>query len=118
MTKSIMAGDARDLDVLDALGTLDLPRTELWKTLGLAGRDDIEFRTLHGNRDALLFDDDRFEGFANLHLLVDFEDDEGKEVDKVPLVFAVRYQGAFEDDKPVFKRISFRNKKDPAKLLL
>lgn len=117
MSKSIMAGDARDLDVLEALGELDLPRTEFWKTLGLAGGDDIEFRTLHGNRDALLFEGDRFEGFANLHLLAIFEDDEGKE-DKIPRILAVRYEGAFEGGKPVFKRISFRNKKDPAKLHL
>lgn len=111
MTKSIMAGDARDLDVLEALGKLDLPRTEFWDELGLAGHDNIVFRTLHGNRDALIFEKDRFQGLANLYLFVTFEDKEGKKIEEVPLIPSVRYEGRFEDGRPVFERISIRDKK-------
>lgn len=118
MTKSILAGDARDVDVLEALGKLDLPHTGFWNELGLAGRGDIVFRTVHGNRDALMFEKDRFQGLANLYLFLAFEDDEGEKVDEVPLILPVRYEGRFEDGEPEFERISFRKKIDLDKLSL
>lgn len=119
MTKSILAGDSRDVDVLEALGKLDLPHTGFWHDLGLAGRDDIVFRTVHGNRDALMFEKDRFQGLANLYLFLALGDDEGEKVDEVPLILPVRYEGRIiKDEGPAFERIALRKKMDWDNLLL
>jgi len=98
MTQAAKAADGRDLEVLKALGRLELPKTRFWSGLRLAGRDDVEFRTLHGNRDALIIrDDNSFEGHARLYLFVTFEDDERDGTDQLPLGLWVRYEGHFDE---------------------
>lgn len=100
------AKDRRDLDVLKALGEIDLPKTKFWSEMGLPDGDDIEFRVLHGSRDALIIDQDRFKGLARMYLFLKIEEEEGSE-DKMPLIIPIRYEGTFdpENGKPQFKKI-------------
>lgn len=102
--------DRRDLEVLKALGETDLPKTEFWSEMGLSEGDDIEFRVLHGSRDALIVDNDRFKGLARMYLFLKIEDEVGAE-DKMPLIIPIRYEGTFDSaGKPQFKKIEL----DPA----
>lgn len=110
MAKAGLTRDRRDLEIIKALGALDLPSTKFWGRLGLAGRNDVEFRTLHGNRDALIVENDRFQGNAHLYLFMRFTNDEGRVEEELPIVVPVRYSGRFENSKPVVEEIELREK--------